>query len=138
MQIRRPTWYVGLMQLPAGYAISVTPKENFTDYTVKLKFNGKEIGSVNVVEASANCAGHPVRVYETHSNLDQGHRGKGLGLALYSEAIAYGLRKGYTVTSSYSPSALAQRVWRSKRLAEAYLVSRFARRWWVSRVKKVT
>ena len=122
--------------MPAGYSIRVKPDGSFTDYVVELVFEHEHVGTVRVVEATARCGGYAVKVHETHSNLDKEHRGKGLGLVMYSAAISHGLSKGYTVVSSRSPSALAQRVWCSKRLTETYLVSKFDKRWWVSRARK--
>lgn len=81
------------------------------------------------------CARHLVEVYETHSYLDSAEWNKGLGLAMYSSAIDHGLSKGRNVVSSQSPSIYAQRVWQSTRLAEAYVVNRFNKRWWVSRAR---
>jgi len=122
------------MHLPQGYTYSVKPTGTATDYTVTLFYERKIIGTVRVSEATAKCAGRSVRVHETHCSpgLDPTHRNKGLGIFMYAVAIEHGLRQGFTVVSSWNPSALAQRVWRSQRLSERFMVNKFAKRWWTS------
>lgn len=125
------------MKLPDGYDIEVLTRGQFSDYTVSLMFGGTVVGTVYCYDTTVRCATRKIRVYETHSRLEPEHRGKGLGLAMYSAAIDYGLERGDAVVSTYSPSAFAQRVWCSTRLAKAYLVSKLNKRYWVSRARKV-
>lgn len=54
--------------------------------------------------------------YETHSDLNPEHHGKGLGTLLYAKAIQWGTKHGLKVRSSGCSSSMALRVWRGKTL----------------------
>lgn len=95
---------------------------------------GNDVCSVRVVKVMVTAGGGSIiELWETHCTpgLAPGLQGQGLGLMAYAEAIRFGLSKGRTVTSSYAPSVLAQRVWRSKRLRLSYDVVWIGKRWWV-------
>lgn len=80
--------------------------------------------------------------YETHSSIhDDKHRGKGLGLFMYTTAMDWAAKRGLTVTSydrEYQ-SPCAKRLWKSSRLREKYFVRKSPKdnRWLVT-PKKVT
>jgi GNAT superfamily N-acetyltransferase len=60
------------------------------------------------------------KVFETHSDLEDKYRGKGLGTLLYSKAIAWALNNGFKVKSSGDSSDMAQRVWEGKGLRKHF------------------
>ena len=64
------------------------------------------------------------KFYETHTFVDEEHRGKGFGVKLYAKAIKVGLKLLGEVRSSKKYSEDAWRVWTSIRLNKMYKIER--------------
>ncbi len=86
------------------------------------------LGYVNVVKTMHGF-------WETHSWIDPKIRGRGFGIQVYSKAIAYCLKRGYTLKSSWEPSNDAIRVWQSKRLRTKYRIHKRGNRFCVIGVR---
>lgn len=112
---------------------TINIEKSYDGYFAFLMLEGKSIGYVKVVVSRASIAGSSVKLYETHSCLDTRYHRKGYGIMMYAAAIRHGLKKGLTVTSSRSTSAMAQRVWKSKRLGKMFNVVKIGKRWWVQK-----
>jgi GNAT superfamily N-acetyltransferase len=124
---------------PAGFSIEVTPQkrchcpsckscppsyyvylfdENYTDQYNKVPTR-MQVGSINL------CFTKKINgrlKYETHSQLNPPYQNKGLGLLIYQRAIEFCLMNGYRISSSCSPSLMAQRLWKSRKLRSNFKV----------------
>ena len=61
--------------------------------------------------------------WETHcSRLPLKYRGRGYAVNLYSFVIDYALKLGYDVGSSFKRSTSANYIWRSRYLADRYII----------------
>lgn len=67
--------------------------------------------------------------WETHSWLSNKFHGKGLGLQIYKRAIALARRKGFDIASSTNYSAMAERLWKSKRLRKKHKIVKKGKRY---------
>ena len=92
------------------------PRESTTSIRVDLKKDHDVVGYVDLVWTRFGF-------WETHSFLDEEERGKNLGTIMYAKAIDVILRRNQRVKSSKSPSNYAKRVWTSRRLNQAYVIS---------------
>ena len=130
---KRPkiTWLVPLSERVNKPKLRIVEDTTSGSYTVYLRLCGTDIGYVAVHKREVRCSSGNVVVHETHSSLATEHHGKGLGVELYSKAIEYGRDKGYQVVSSRSPSAMARRCWRSKRLNAKHKIVKLVNRFWV-------
>ncbi len=80
---------------------------------VELNFHDEVVGYVDVIKTISGY-------WETHSYIDDEHRGRGLGTLIYAKAIDGILKRGHEVRSSYKPSMDARNVWLSRKLNGLY------------------
>lgn len=88
---------------------------------------GKRIGHIEVERTDFGR-----QTYQTHSEIVNYHSNanKGLGLFMYSAAVDWVSKKGWTLCSykrEYQSSD-AHRLWASKRLRKKYIVSKFPKK----------
>ena len=108
------------VRAPKGYRFEIIPPETKGYYAyVKLYKKGVHhpIGRISLEP-------HSNDKYVTHSTLDEPYHGKGLGALMYARAIQWCLDNGYKVSSSSSPSSLAQRVWGGSSLRRYFSIRR--------------
>jgi hypothetical protein len=71
--------------------------------------------------------------WETHvwNKLPRKYRNSGFGIFAYSMAADFAYLHGYKISSSLTPSELAQRVWQSTRIRKEYKVYKRYGRYWI-------
>ena len=84
--------------------------------TLHEKDSRRQIGYVHLVKTGKK------NWFETHSSLLAQYWNRGFGVKLYGRAIQLCLENNYRVRSSMSPSADAERLWRSKSLSNLFII----------------
>lgn len=125
------------VRAPKGYYFEIDEPQFAGCYAyVKLYKKGTDryIGKLSLEPWGAKS-------YCTHSMLDDAYHGKGLGAIMYAKAIQWCLDNGYKVSSSASPSNMAQRVWGGSSLRRYFSIrktkeSSYYKTWSVVKQKK--
>jgi len=109
--------------------ISHSLPKQISGVMIKLLYDKEEVGYVDVLKTKFGF-------YETHSWIDEEHRGKGFGKKLYARAFEYVMHKKQEIRSSTSPSIQAAQVWLSRELNNRYHIVKRKRRFCVTGRKK--
>jgi len=96
---------------------------NFDNFAIRfLLYKGAEY--CGEVELEIRKIKGKVVSFGTHSKIKRKYRNQGLGIWLYGKAIAWALRNGHKISSSFGASEQAQRLWNSKTLRSRYKIIR--------------
>lgn len=114
------------MVLSDAYESGVLPADETEALKIELRktSDNEMIGWVDVVKTTDEF-------WETHSYLDEEHRGNGFGTLMYARAIDAALKRGDLVKSSSRTSAMAMRVWESQQLNDLFEIQRMSARYHV-------
>lgn len=122
------------IRAPRGFRFVVSPKTGtkrlISIDLVKSK-TGHVVGGVDLEWISSRGlkfdpkSQNPCfRRFETHSDIEEGLRGKGYGILMYAKAILVGQSRGLRVVSTRYSSTEAVRVWKSKRLRKMFRIKK--------------
>jgi len=132
-----PPYVVHAYDVPWGWRIDVTTDER----VVRLRHpdDPAVLGIITLerVESPelAKALSSSPDIFQTHVYLQEGERGKGLGIALYAMAFELALALDVTVVSSDDMSDDARRLWKSRRLRSLFDIGRIGPRFILHGVK---
>ncbi len=109
---------IAKVRAPNGFMWKIIAHSSSPTYVVIalcFKGNRKKIGEVCLHKQEDGA-------FETHSDLNERHHGKGFGAKLYARAIQWCLENGHPVRSSGCTSTEAQRVWRGKTIRKFFKI----------------